>query len=255
MTTAHRTCFGATISGDGTLSRPPILAMLERSDNRAHVRSAGPGCVPACFLVSGKGEHMLRHALGAAFICLVLVACGGGGSGGGDNANTTVGSPAAATAVASVDTATQASGNGDAPTEAGGSTDGQQATDVRVPLAVGSSAETTASDIGTLKVTINQIIDPATTTATADLQPASGTGSGRCRSRVSRAATRPRSGQYGVTLAWTLQTTDGATHEQVFFSGVGDDLDLPRGDRGDQPPGAGRVRDSQKACASRRHRT
>jgi hypothetical protein len=178
----------------------------------------------------------MRRAIAVASIALSLAACGGGGD--DDSADTSSAPP---TATASGSAATQPTDN--APTAA---TDATPATDssptaasaatpansgdsgsegdpgdVHAPLAVGSTAQTTANDVGTVKATIEQITDPATSTSSF-YQPAAGNRLWAAQVTVETHGDATDQDSFGVTLLWTLHTTDGLEYEQVFSSGVGE---------------------------------
>ena len=138
--------------------------------------------------------------------------------------------PAADTPASAVEpepTATTAStggggGNGSSPTQASA-----DFPDVHAPLEVGSSAEsegTGASDLSDrpettgVKVTIVDIVDPATTESPI-FQPAEGN-----RYYAVEVIIEATGGEVVNTGVWTLGTSDGGTYETVMLTGVGEDI-------------------------------
>ena len=154
-------------------------------------------------------------------LVLLFVACGGGD----DDDNGTDSTPVA-TQISGAD-ATQ-SDAGTTPTqESSAGNESNDNPDVHVSLSAGSSGEVEsdnpdpfaeATDLGTIKVTIVEIIDNATTD-NAIMQPESG--NRYWAAEVMLEATRDKVVNTGV---WTVETTDGGEYETIYLTGVGDDI-------------------------------
>jgi len=143
---------------------------------------------------------MLRFALLPTLaLTLVLAACGGG-----DDDDDT-GAPAGGDTPAAGATATTPSGAGSSEPEP-----------LRVPLEAGSSGETEGQDIGTVRVTILEVIDPANDVS--PLPPDPGMRLWAVRVRVEALG-----GGTGNTGEWTLTTTSG---DQYTWTGTASGEDL-----------------------------
>lgn len=161
-----------------------------------------------------------------------LVACGGddGGSDDADSGGGGSGATTAATATAADDAEADVVLTEEAAASSEDDTSGGMP-NVTVPLAVGSSGEVQSHDadpsaisasgdfeLGPLKVTVNQILDPATTDSEI-FQPEPG--NRYWAFEVTMEATGDTTVNTGV---WTLRTTDGAEYTNVMLTGVGEDI-------------------------------
>lgn len=161
-------------------------------------------------------------------LILLLVACGGND----DDNDSTDATPA--TSQSSDSNATEAgddataSDAGETPQASNGSeNESDDNPDVHMSLSAGSNGEVESdnpdpfaeeSDLGTIKVTIVNVIDNATTT-NALMQPE--TGNRYWAAEVTLEATSDKVVNTGI---WTVLTADGAEYETLYLTGVGDDI-------------------------------
>ena len=153
-------------------------------------------------------------------LILLLVACGGG-----DDDNAADSTPVA-TQISGAD-ATQSDAGETAAENSSAGNESDNNPDVHVALSAGSSGEVesdnpdpfaTDTELGTVKVTIVQIIDNATTD-NAIMQPESG--NRYWAAEVTLEATGDKVVNTGI---WTVQTSDGGEYETLYLTGVGDDI-------------------------------
>lgn len=156
---------------------------------------------------------------------LVLAACGG-------DDDPTPTRTASASGTVGQSTATAASTSGGQPTAttapSGDDGDSDDEGNIRVPLSVGSTAETESNDPdpfaaddseqGTVRITIDAIVDPAETDSQI-FQPQPG--NKYWAVEVTLEATGDKTVNNGI---WYLTTTDGLEYESVYLTGVGDDV-------------------------------
>jgi hypothetical protein len=111
--------------------------------------------------------------------------------------------------------------------ESGSSDENGDNPDVHVSLSAGSSGEVESdnpdpfageTELGTVKVTIVQIIDPATTESPI-FQPEPGWR--YWAAEITMEATGDKIVNTGI---WTLNASDGGTYETIYLTGVGDDI-------------------------------
>jgi Domain of unknown function (DUF4352) len=154
-------------------------------------------------------------------LILLLVACGGG-----DDDTNAVDSTPVATQISGAN-ATQSDAGETATENSSAGNEDNNNPDVHVSLSAGSSGEVksdnpdpfaTDTELGTLKVTIVDIIDNATTD-NAIMQPEAG--NRYWAAEVTLEATGDKVVNTGV---WTVQTTDGGEYETIYLTGVGDDI-------------------------------
>jgi hypothetical protein len=157
------------------------------------------------------------------FLILLLVACGGGdddddsNDANGESTQVAGGNPTAADA-ADDEEAEDSDSDDEDPNNP----------DVHVPLSPGSSGEvesdnpdpfaTPEAELGTLKVTIDEILDPATTDSPI-FQPEAGN-----KYWAVVATLEATSDKVVNTGIWTVLTSDGGEYETIYLTGVGEDI-------------------------------
>jgi len=162
-------------------------------------------------------------------LILLLVACSGGND---DDDNATESAPAVTQASGSNATnagsdATASDGGETPQADSGSANESDDNPDIHVSLSAGSSGEVESdnpdpfseeTELGTIKVTIIEIIDNATTD-NAIMQPE--TGNRYWAAEVTLEATGDKVVNTGI---WTVQTADGGEYETIYLTGVGDDI-------------------------------
>lgn len=149
----------------------------------------------------------------ALLMVVAIVACGGGDDDSAQQAGDTDPTP---TVVAAA---------GATPTKR--NSDAAENLDVHIPLRPGSSGEVLSSnpdpfavndDQGTLRVTVDAILDPAESTS-GIFQPEPGNKFWAMQVTLKAVGDNPVN-----TGVWLLYTTDGVRYDNLYLTGVGDDI-------------------------------